>query len=254
MPPATCPPALLVVIIRYTEEWKFTKKNGAVRNRLGSNEQFVGSVNYEQTIHDRNGAEIHNEVGQFLWLGVWTSERAAPYGNSMYSRQATDEDVTYDMTHPTLKSGAQGPQFIPPFSISRQGSIPHGNSIQLFGSQPKMDTGMPHKDIEGAPEIYPGADDGVTWEKNSTSFHPSMGYTAEKLNAITNPEQPDKGKREKPAFAEMCTPETYMPSVQAGKLDPNSGEAYMGRVFNGAPPVRVRVSFIRVMVRVRLQP
>ena len=213
-----------------------------MRNRLGSNEQFVGSVNYEQTIHDRNGAEIHNEVGQFLWLGVWTSKGAAPYGNSMYSRKATEADVTYDMTHPTLKADAQGPQFIPPFSISRQGSIPHGNSIQLFGRQPKDDdTGKPLKDIPFAPEIYPGANEGVTWADGCTSFHPSMGYTAEKLNQITNPEQPHLGKREKPKFAEYCTPETYMPSVEAEPqlLDPNSGEAYMGRVFNGAPPVRV---------------
>jgi hypothetical protein len=78
------------------------------------------------------------------------------YNNMMYSRQATEADVKADLMFPTLGTGAQGPQFLPPFSISRQGSIPHGNSIQLFGNQParklpKEDAGIPHKDIEAPP-------------------------------------------------------------------------------------------------------
>ena len=138
------------MIIRYTEKLKFTKKDGPVRNRFGSNEQFVGAVNYEQNIADRNGGEIHFEVGQYLWLGVWTHEKAAPYDkvDCLYSREATEADVKADLTFPTLGAGAQGPQFLPPFSISRQGSIPHGNAIQLFGSQPKTDTGIPHKEMD----------------------------------------------------------------------------------------------------------
>jgi hypothetical protein len=38
--------------------------------------------------------------------------------------------------------------------------------------------------------------------------------------------------RTKPAFANFTTPENY-----PGPIDPQSGEAYMGRIFNGAPLV-----------------
>ena len=218
------------MIIRFTEELKFTKKNDPVRNRLGSNEQFVGAVNYETSVKDRNGNGIHFEVGQYLWLGVWTQEKAAPYdkGEScLYSRQATEADVKVDMTFPTLSAGAQGPQFIPPFSISRQGSIPHGSSIQLFGSQPTNDNGTPQKNITGAPEIYPGASHGVVWDQDSLAFDATMGYTAEQLNAVETPPS-----RTKPDFANFTTPENY-----PRHIDPQSGEAYMGRIFNGAPLV-----------------
>ena len=235
------------MIIRYTEKLKFTKKDGPVRNRFGSNEQFVGAVNYEQNIADRNGGEIHFEVGQYLWLGVWTHEKAAPYDkvDCLYSREATEADVKADLTFPTLGAGAQGPQFLPPFSISRQGSIPHGNAIQLFGSQPKTDTGIPHKEIEGPPEIYPGAFEGVTWEADSVAFHPSMGYTAKELNAATNPDHPRLGTRTKPDFAAKTTPETYPPKdMPPGEFLEfvNSGPGYMGRIFNGAQLIRVSVS------------
>ena len=118
----------------------------------------------------------------------------------MYSRQATEADVKADLMFPTLGTGAQGPQFLPPFSISRQGSIPHGNSIQLFGNQParklpKEDAGIPHKDIEAPPEIYDKAFEGVTWDANSVAFHPSMRYTAQQLNKATNPDHPETWDR-----------------------------------------------------------
>lgn len=259
----------------YTEELKFTKNNNPVRNRFGSNEQFVGAVNYETNITARSGDPIHFEVGQYLWLGVWTETKpdspSFPYNNMMYSRQATEADVKADLMFPTLGTGAQGPQFLPPFSISRQGSIPHGNSIQLFGSQParklpKEDAGIPHKDIEGPPEIYDKAFEGVTWDANSVAFHPSMGYTAQQLNKATNPDHPDLGSRTKPAFAKFCMPDAYAAVALAAEAeaskhkDPafnavaeelqkavgmtpekfvNSGQGYMGRIFNGAQKTEV---------------
>ena len=268
------------MIIRYKEELKFTKRDGPVRNRFGSNEQFVGAVNYETNITSRSGEGLHFEVGQYLWLGVWTENKtpspSAPYKNVMYSREATEEDVKNDLMFPTLGAGAQGPQFLPPFSISRQGSIPHGNSIQLFGNQPK-DAGIPHIDIIGAPEIYPGANEGVTWDANSVAFHPTMGYTAKQLNAATNPKGVEKhpkwgdlGSREKPDFAKYCTPDAYAAVARAAEAEAsgddwtqylnaeefqkavgktmtpvkfvNSGPGYMGRIFNGAPLIGVRVS------------
>ena len=203
----------------YSEKLQFRKNTGPVRNRLGSNEQFIGALNYETSIVDRNNAEIHFEMGQYLWLGVWTHEGAVPYTKGgdpvLYSRKTTEADVKNDFMFPTLAAGSQGPQFIPPFSISRQGSIPHGNSIQLFGSQPSnpnnpkgLDTPIrPHKDIPGAPVIYPDADKGVLWDADSVAFHPSMGYTAKQLNNVTAEGLPvmpggcPSSTRVKPAFA-----------------------------------------------------
>jgi len=237
----------------YTETLKFRKNTNPVRNRLGSNEQFIGALNYETSIVDRNNAEIHFEMGQYLWLGVWTHEGAVPYDKEgdpvLYSRKTTEADVKNDFLFPTLGAGSQGPQFIPPFSISRQGSIPHGNAIQLFGSQPSnphnpkhLDTPIrPYKDIPGAPEIYPGADKGcartqdapqdVLWDADSVAFHHSMGYTAKQLNDVTAKQLGDPegrpSSRVKPAFA------AKLANYPDG-MNPNSGEAYMGRIFNGA--------------------
>lgn len=249
----------------YTETYQFSKKSDPVRNRLGSNEQFVGQTNYEQTIlprtkvvEDGKGhppAPIHNEVGQYLWLGVWTHEGAAPYEKNpcLFSREATEADVKNDFTFPTLSAGAQGPQFIPPFSISRQGSIPHGNAIQLFGKQPSQPNKpefnpqnldkpiRPYTDIPGAPVIYPGADCGKVWDADSVAFHPSMGYTAAQLNLATSD---SRAVDKKPAFAaELANypdgkfgKEVY--NLPDGRLNPNSGEAYMGRILNGAQKLK----------------
>ena len=224
----------------YTETLKFRKNTGPVRNRLGSNEQFIGALNYETSIFDRNNAEIHFEMGQYLWLGVWTHEGAVPYDKGdpcLYSRKTTDADVKNDFLFPTLDAGSQGPQFIPPFSISRQGSIPHGNAIQLFGKQPDGPQGGPYKDIPGAPVIYHGVNDGVLWDADSVAFHPSMGYSAQQLNIDTAEQLGDPegcpSSRVKPAFAAKLA--NYpSPKGSADYLDPEGSPAYMGRIFNGA--------------------
>ena len=225
----------------YTETLKFRKNTGPVRNRLGSNEQFIGALNYETSIRDRNNFEIHFEMGQYLWLGVWTHEKAAPYDKEgdpvLYSRKTTEADVKNDFLFPTLAAGSQGPQFLPPFSISRQGSIPHGNAIQLFGKQPDGPQGGPYKDIPGAPVIYHGVNDGVLWDADSVAFHPSMGYSAQQLNIDTAEQLGDPegcpSSRVKPAFAAKLA--NYpSPKGSADYLDPEGSPAYMGRIFNGA--------------------
>ncbi|MFQ3219198.1 MAG: hypothetical protein ACI96W_001556 [Paraglaciecola sp.] len=209
----------------YTEKLEFRKKTSPVRNRLGSNEQFNGAVNYETSICDRNGVEQHFEMGQYLWIGVWTHHGASPYDTPacLFSRKASLKDVKDNFTFPTLAEGAQGPQFIPPYSISRQGSIPHGNAVQLFGSQPlDPNIGIPYKDIPGAPVI---AD---LWDEKSVAFDKTMGYTAEKLRKATN------NTRVKPDIASYSVYQGVQPKdgFPAGTLDPNSGEAYMKRIFN----------------------
>jgi len=227
-------PHISTCFLRYTETLKFEKKDDPVRNRLGFNEQFIGRVNYESSINDRNNMPIHNEVGMYLWLGVWTHHGAAPYDKGtpcLYSRKATEADVKEDFTFPTLGAGAQGPQYILPVSISRQGSIPHGNAIQLFGSQPiDPDSKTTAKDITGAPEIYPRPDNGM-WDAGSVAFHESMGHTAEQLNKATS------NTRKKPKFADEHVFQGPRPAdakCPSGTMDPNSGEAYMFRIFNGA--------------------
>ena len=239
----------------YTEKLKFRKNMNPVRNRLGSNEQFIGALDYETSIKDRNNVEIHFEMGQYLWLGVWTEEGAVPYNQEgdpvLYSRKTTEADVKNDFMFPTLAAGSQGPQFVPPFSISRQGSIPHGNSIQLFGKQPSTSKRTDSSNgqlIPDAPEIYPGVNKGILWDADSVAFHPSMGYTAQELNEVTAEglpaftaeglpagKGPPSSTRVKPAFAaELAGYPTSGATVDSKPLEPNSSAAYMGRIFNGA--------------------
>ncbi len=215
----------------YTESLTFNKNPNPVRNRLGSNEQFNGALGYQTTIEDRTNAVIHFEEGQYLWLGIWTHQSAAPYSEPpmLFSRQATQEDVDNNFTFPVLAEGAQGPQFIPPYSISRQGSIPHGNAIQLMGKQDTdPTTGGPAFDIPGAPVIA------SLWDDDSLAFNNTMGYTGEKLRKNTS------NKRIKPDFASFPIYQEPEPKggFPEGTLDPNSGEAYVQRIFNASQSVK----------------
>jgi len=237
----------------YTEELTFEEGPGPVRNRLGSNEQFNGAVKYQSQIVDRSSNVIHFENGMYLWLGVWRPGHceAKPYHDPamLFSRETTSEDVKEDSLFPVLAKGSRGPQFIPPHSISRQGSIPHGNSIQLFGNQPIRTAKdlLPRdkdKKLEGTPGPIKGAPELPTlWADNAAlSFDDSMGYKAKDLRDITNVQ------RIKPAFASFPISHAFDPSDPEYKscypqepnstvLDPNSGEAYMQRVFNGSQVV-----------------
>jgi len=222
---------------KYTEDLQFEKNinNGPVRNRLGSNEQFNGALNYKTNIINRDGAQIHFEVGQYLWLGVWSGEQGAkPYDNQppcLFSRKATEQDVENNFTFPVLAAGAQGPQFVPPYSISRQGCIPHGNAIQLFGNQP-LNAGIPFKDIPGGPDFE--KDFGGLWPDGRISIDPTMGYSAKQLRIDTKNAPP----RTKPDFASFpicCDPKNCDLTKE---LDPNSGQAYVQRIFNQTEDVK----------------
>lgn len=111
----------------YREELKFTLLDGAARNRAGANEQFIGAVKYEQVINNEEGKGIHDEVGMYLWL------------KDMYNHPASEETIKTDLGKPELYPNfGVNDTFVPSFSIARSGTIPHGNTIQLLGTDTKM--------------------------------------------------------------------------------------------------------------------
>ncbi|MDG1332513.1 MAG: peroxidase, FMP-type [Crocinitomicaceae bacterium] len=137
----------------YTETLTFNLVEGSVRNRGGANEQFNGAVEYKTAINDLNGNPLHAENGMYLYL------------NDVYNHPASVESVKEDIGLPELKpgDGANGPDFVPAYSISRSGTIPHGNTIMLLGK---------HSTVEGAPQ-FPEGD--AAWDFDHLAISPSMG-------------------------------------------------------------------------------
>lgn len=192
----------------YREQLKFTQVNAPVRNRAGSNEQFNGAVKYETAIIDNNDDLQHFEDGMYLWLGdhqmPWDPK--SPYQNppTMFKHTSDAESVETDGAEPVIGPGELGPQFVPPYQISRSGVIPHGTTIHLTGNI--MESG-----VGKAPHI---AD---LWEQQYLSVSPSMGI---------NPEEDlIQGSREKPKW-------TYLPREDQAGGGVNSGRAYFQKVFN----------------------
>jgi hypothetical protein len=118
----------------YTEELTFSPVSGGVRNRGGTNEQFAGAIEYRQSVQRvSDGVGIHEEVGMYLWL------------NNMVNHAATEESVLEDNGYPLISIGAgtNGPNFVPPYSIARSGTIPHGSGILLTGNFQQDVAGKP---------------------------------------------------------------------------------------------------------------
>uniref|UniRef100_UPI000AC651BE peroxidase, FMP-type n=1 Tax=Chromobacterium subtsugae TaxID=251747 RepID=UPI000AC651BE len=137
----------------YTEELTFSLVDGGVRNRGGTNEQFAGAVKYNQSIQRvSDGVGIHEEDGMYLWM------------NPMYNHAATEESVISDNGFPgiAIGAGANGPNYVPPYSIARSGTIPHGSAIMI--------TGGFQADIPGKPEYPTGAD---CWTQPFTQSWPT---------------------------------------------------------------------------------
>ncbi|WP_152680313.1 peroxidase, FMP-type [Chromobacterium subtsugae] len=137
----------------YTEELTFSLVDGGVRNRGGTNEQFAGAVKYNQSIQRvSDGVGIHEEDGMYLWM------------NPMYNHAATEESIIADNGFPgiAIGAGANGPNYVPPYSIARSGTIPHGSAIMI--------TGGFQADIPGKPEYPTGAD---CWTQPFTQSWPT---------------------------------------------------------------------------------
>ncbi|WP_299436589.1 peroxidase, FMP-type [uncultured Aquimarina sp.] len=198
----------------YREQLKFTQVNAPVRNRAGSNEQFNGAVKYETAIIDNNNDLQHFEDGMYLWLGdhqmPWSEK--SPYQNptTMFKHTADAESVKTDGAEPVFGPGELGPQFVPPYQISRSGVIPHGTTIHLTGNITESGEGK-------APHI---AD---LWEQQYLSVSPSMGINPEK-DLIP-------GSLEKPKWTELPR-EEQNPDGGIGNSGVNSGRAYFEKIFN----------------------
>jgi len=192
----------------YKEQLKFTQVNAPVRNRAGSNEQFNGPVKYETIIFDNDGNLQHFENGMYLWLGdhemPWKEDSPYQKPQTMFKHTSDAESVKTDGAEPVMGPGELGPQFVPPYQISRSGVIPHGTTIHLTGNVVKSEEGQ-------APHI---AD---LWEQQYLSVSPTMGIKPEK-DLI-------QGSREKPKWTELPR-EAQVP----GGL--NSGRAYFEKIFN----------------------
>lgn len=198
----------------YTEQLKFTQVNAAVRNRGGSNEQFNGAVKYETAIIDNTGGLQHFEDGMYLWLGdnkmPWDPK--SPYQNppTMYKHTSDEESVERDGAEPVLGPGELGPQFIPPYQISRSGVIPHGTTIHLTGNATDSETGK-------APHIA------NLWEPQYLAVSPTMGINPEK--------DLYEGSRDKPDWTSLPR-EAQNPDGGPRESGVNSGRAYFEKIFN----------------------
>ena len=202
----------------YREQLKFTQVNAPVRNRAGSNEQFTGAVKYETAIVDNNNDLQHFENGMYLWLGdntmPWSPK--SPYQNppTMFKHPSDAKSVKEDGADPVLGPGELGPQFVPPYSISRSGVIPHGTTIHLTGNVTSVEKVCPDEQDSIIAEL---------WDPNSLSVSKTMGIkVAEDLTP---------GSREKPEWTEHSR-EEQEPDKDPGDRGVNSGRAYFLKIFN----------------------
>ncbi len=192
----------------YREQLKFTQVNAPVRNRAGSNEQFNGAVKYETAIMDMDEVLQHFEDGMYLWLGdnqmPWKDD--SPYQNppNLFKHTADAQSVETDGAEPVFEAGELGPQFVPPYQISRSGVIPHGTTIHLTGNIAASGEGK-------APHIA------NLWEQQYLAVSPTMGINPEK-DLIP-------GSLEKPEWTKLSREDQEGGGV-------NSGRAYFEKIFN----------------------
>jgi hypothetical protein len=199
----------------YQEQLKFTQVNAPVRNRAGSNEQFNAAVKYETAIVDNAGDLQHFENGMYLWLGDNTMppDPNSPYQNppTFFNHPSSVASVKRDGAEPVMGPGQLGPQFVPPYSISRSGVIPHGTTIHLMGNVTATNV------KNQAPTIAP------LWDPDSLSVSPTMGINIQN-DLIPN-------SRAKPDWTKLPR-EEQDPDATPGNRGVNSGRAYFEKIFN----------------------
>jgi len=95
-----------LIIRPYRETLTFAPIEGAVRNRGGNMDQYVGAITYQQEVISTDDIEevIHVENGMLFHL---------------------NNVVDYETRELSTK---------PPFAVARTASIPHGNSAMLLGN------------------------------------------------------------------------------------------------------------------------
>ncbi len=198
----------------YREQLKFTQVNAPVRNRGGSNEQFNAAVKYETAIIDNDNLLQHFEDGMYLWLGdnimPWSADSPTQNPPNLFKHSSDEESVKEDGGEPVIGPGELGPQFIPPYTISRSGVIPHGTTIHI--------TGNASEPVEGqAPPIA------ELWDPQYLAVSKTMGIKPEK-DLI-------KDCRDKPAWTKLPR-EDQNPEGGPRESGLNSARAYFLKVFN----------------------
>lgn len=141
MPSAGSKPAdegdFILLVQPYYEEIKFTPVGGAVRNRGGDEDQFIGGVQYELFVSNLDTDEaLHVENGMWLFLPKVVADPGP---------------------------GAGTP---PPHAIARSSTIPHGDSVLLLGD---------HFESKGPPPFGAGVPAASAMPFNVGS--PPLGYT-----------------------------------------------------------------------------
>eukprot|EP01063_Lacrimia_lanifica_P020813 TRINITY_DN280_c0_g2_i1.p1 TRINITY_DN280_c0_g2~~TRINITY_DN280_c0_g2_i1.p1 ORF type:complete len:524 (+),score=180.51 TRINITY_DN280_c0_g2_i1:120-1574(+) len=208
--PDQLPGKNVFVCENYVEELTFKKVDGAVRNRLGANEQMVGAFEYRQKIVSEGGAGLHEEVGMFLYLG------------DMFSHPATAETVKRDVGYPELIPGGGKYDVQMPHDsmrFARSGTIPHGNSMLILGGAETK---------EGKPVFVPGVDDAhptpATSAKAAKTPLPASWDPAHMAASET------MGLNDGLAF-DLLAPPQDRPEWVFGKNEENSKKEYIQRIF-----------------------
>lgn len=190
----------------YIEKLKFDLVPGGVRNRGGASEQFCGAIKYEQSILSVNKLDnnqfkytpIHEENGMYLWLSDLYNHAATEQSI------ATDQGIHYEYDaqgritnrHDEMKiiddkivaakelkpaAGQTGPYFIPDYTISRSGVIPHGSTITLLGNLEMSNSEIV---LDKAPTfINPTQPGNGTWDYDHLAVSPTMGGGKNASNA-----------------------------------------------------------------------
>eukprot|EP01084_Bolivina_argentea_P060766 111029_1 len=162
--------AFTPLIFPYTETLNFTLSGGA-RNRGGLNEQFNGVVQYNQIVKDTKGKVQHVENGMYLFLDN------IHVGLNKGSNKIDSKDDNKDDN-----KAVEDVPFKPKFAYCRSGTVPHGNSLMLFGNELVEISGPPKFDkvIDILNPVDPAGTMGKTGQ---------LGYT-ERLTYPGNPLQP----------------------------------------------------------------
>jgi len=187
----------------------------SIRNRGGTNEQFIGAIRYDIEIKrvSDNGL-IHVENGMYLWM------------KPTYLHPASADSIEEDVGQPEMAvgDGSRGPVFVPSQTICRSGTIPHGNSMLLIGNlTSNRNTGLKW---EGNPndhaEFWKNLVGDGTWPATGVNEHfaisPSMGGgVASRKDLPINLDKPAPKKVDDPLIV---------------LKDPSGNVAYTQRIIN----------------------
>lgn len=138
-------------------------------------EQVKKDYGYDGEFRDEPLVQVKDDDGNFKYILLSDLKKGQEYFEIIPAKE--------------LKPGAgiTGPNFIPDYSISRSGVIPHGSTITLLGDiTPKVIDDEVHYLVDGSPQ-FPEGD--AAWNPPFLSISPTMGGAGA---SRTNPINLDK--------------------------------------------------------------